>query len=70
MFGLAQSAQIIIWVIVGGLGTLIGPIVGCILIQWLTTYAGQRMGLIDTNLVLGAVLIVFVLLVPQGWCRR
>ena len=37
IFGLAQSAQIIIWVIVGGLGTLIGPIVGCIAIQWLTT---------------------------------
>ena len=28
IFGLAQSAQIIIWVIVGGRGTLIGPIVG------------------------------------------
>ena len=37
IFGLAQSAQIIIWVIVGGRGTLIGPIVGCIGIQWLTT---------------------------------
>jgi hypothetical protein len=33
IFGLAQSAQIIIWVIVGGRGTLIGPIVGCIGIQ-------------------------------------
>ena len=28
IFGLAQSAQIIIWVIVGGRGTLIGPILG------------------------------------------
>jgi ABC-type branched-subunit amino acid transport system permease subunit len=33
IFGLAQSAQIIIWVIVGGMGTLIGPVVGCMLIQ-------------------------------------
>jgi len=40
IFGLAQSAQIIIWVIVGGRGTLIGPILGCIGIQWLTTALG------------------------------
>src|ERR1700680_4897987 len=40
IFGLAQSAQIIIWVIVGGRGTLIGPIVGCIGIQWLTAALG------------------------------
>ena len=38
----AQSAQIIIWVIVGGRGTLIGPIVGCIGIQWLTTALGAN----------------------------
>ena len=42
IFGLAQSAQIIIWVIVGGRGTLIGPIVGCIGIQWLTTALGAN----------------------------
>ncbi|MES1162414.1 MAG: branched-chain amino acid ABC transporter permease, partial [Rhizobacter sp.] len=30
IFGLAQSAQIIIWVIVGGLGTLVAPVVGCV----------------------------------------
>jgi branched-chain amino acid transport system permease protein len=41
IFGLAQSAQIIIWVIVGGRGTLIGPVVGCIGIQWLTAYLGS-----------------------------
>jgi branched-chain amino acid transport system permease protein len=41
IFGLGQSAQIIIWVIVGGRGTLIGPVVGCILIQWLTAYLGS-----------------------------
>jgi urea transport system permease protein len=40
VFGLAQSAQIIIWVIVGGRGTLIGPILGCIGIQWLTAVLG------------------------------
>ena len=65
VFGLAQSAQIIIWVIVGGLGTLVGPIVGCMLIQWLTTLIGTQQT-VNANLVLGAILVVFVLLVPRG----
>jgi ABC-type branched-subunit amino acid transport system permease subunit len=75
IFGLAQSAQIIIWVIVGGRGTLIGPIVGCIGIQWLSaslganqpTGSGSWAGLLsNAPLVLGAILIAFVLLVPKG----
>ena len=65
IFGLAQSAQIIIWVIVGGMGTLIGPVVGCMLIQWLTTQIGTQQTF-NANLVLGAVLVAFVLLVPRG----
>ena len=65
IFGLAQSAQIIIWVIVGGLGTLIGPIVGCMLIQWLTSQIGTQQ-VFNSNLVLGGILVVFVLLVPRG----
>ncbi len=41
MFSLSYSGQIIIWVMVGGLGTLIGPIVGAILLQILhRTWAG------------------------------
>src|SRR5260221_9854996 len=75
IFGLAQSAQIIIWVIVGGRGTLIGPIVGCVGIQWLSTALGanQPSGsdwtmklLANAPLILGVILIAFVLLVPKG----
>src|SRR6476659_671279 len=72
----SPSAQIIIWVIVGGRGTLIGPIVGCIGIQWLTTALGanQPSGGSDwwakifanAPLILGMILIAFVLLVPKG----
>jgi ABC-type branched-subunit amino acid transport system permease subunit len=65
IFGLAQSAQIIIWVIVGGLGTLVGPIVGCVAIQWLTTQIGTQQTF-NSNLVLGLILVGFVLLVPRG----
>jgi ABC-type branched-subunit amino acid transport system permease subunit len=65
VFSLAQSAQIIIWVIVGGLGTLVGPIVGCFAIQWLTSQLGNQQTL-NANLVLGVILVVFVLMVPRG----
>ncbi len=65
IFGLAMSAQIIIWVIVGGLGTLVGPVVGCVVIQWLSTQIGTQQTF-NSNLVLGAILVVFVLLVPRG----
>jgi len=76
IFGLSQSAQIIIWVLVGGRGTLIGPVVGCIGIQWLNTALGanQPSGGSDwwakifanAPLILGSILIAFVLLVPKG----
>jgi ABC-type branched-subunit amino acid transport system permease subunit len=65
IFGLAMSAQIIIWVIVGGLGTLVGPVIGCFLIQWLSTAIGTQQAF-NSNLVLGAILVGFVLLVPRG----
>jgi branched-chain amino acid transport system permease protein len=65
IFGLAQSAQIIIWVIVGGLGTLVGPVVGAVLIQWITSQIGTQQAF-NSNLVLGGILVVFVLLVPRG----
>ncbi len=75
IFGLAQSAQIIIWVIVGGRGTLIGPILGCVGIQWLTAALGANAPsgtagwgalLGNVPLILGAILVAFVLLVPKG----
>ena len=76
IFGLAQSAQIIIWVIVGGRGTLIGPVIGCIGIQWLSAALGanQPSGGSDlwskifanAPLILGIILIACVLLVPKG----
>jgi branched-chain amino acid transport system permease protein len=76
IFGLAQSAQIIIWVIVGGRGTLIGPVIGCIGIQWLSAALGANQPgggsdlwskiFANAPLVLGVILLAFVLLVPKG----
>ncbi|MFL9922429.1 branched-chain amino acid ABC transporter permease [Paraburkholderia fungorum] len=76
IFGLAQSAQIVIWVLVGGRGTLIGPIVGCVGIQWLSAALGSNQPsggsdlwskiFANVPLILGVILIAFVLLVPKG----
>lgn len=71
VFGISFAAQIIIWAQVGGVGLLAGPVLGCVLIQWLTTWLGQNR-LADTNLVLGLIFVLCVLLLPKGllpWLR-
>jgi ABC-type branched-subunit amino acid transport system permease subunit len=65
MFSLSYAGQVIIWVLVGGLGTLVGPIIGCILVQMLTTWAGT-LSTVDPNVVLGVVLMLVVLVLPKG----
>ncbi len=65
VFSLSQSALTIIWVIVGGRGTLIGPILATFGLYYLTASLGTQQ-VLNTNLVLGIILIAFVLLVPQG----
>jgi branched-chain amino acid transport system permease protein len=63
-FSLSMTAQIIIWVIVGGRSTFVGPMVGAVALQYLTTRLGNS-GL-DANMVLGAVLMIVVLVLPRG----
>ena len=65
VFSLGMTSQIIIWVIVGGLGTLAGPIIGCVIMQYLATSLGTQQ-LANTNLIFGAIFLAFVLLVPRG----
>ncbi len=65
IFNLYNTALTIIWVIVGGRGTLIGPVLGAIALFYLTSGLGTQAS-INNNLVLGIILIVFVLLVPRG----
>jgi ABC-type branched-subunit amino acid transport system permease subunit len=64
-FSMIQSAQVIIWVLVGGIGTLIGPMIGAVVLSWLTVEVGSQQ-LINANLLFGAILLGFVLLVPRG----
>ena len=65
VFSMVFTAQIIIWVLVGGLGTLVGAIVGCVLIQAGATWLGETK-IADTSLVLGAVFVLLVLFIPKG----
>ncbi|MGI9498526.1 MAG: ABC transporter permease subunit [Geminicoccaceae bacterium] len=65
IFNLYNTALTIIWVIVGGRGTLIGPIFGATALFYLTSSLGTQT-VLNNSLVLGVILIVFVLVVPQG----
>jgi branched-chain amino acid transport system permease protein len=50
---------------IGGLGTLIGPVLGAVAIQYLVTEIGGQQ-LLDANFVLGGILLIFVLALPAG----
>ena len=65
VFSLLQTAQIIMWLLVGGAGSLFGAILGCVLIQSLATWLGETK-VADVNLVLGVIFVVIVLFVPRG----
>lgn len=65
IFSLSLSAEIVIWITIGGLGTLLGPIIGCFLIEYLVSQIGSQQAF-NSNLVLGVILVGFVLLLPKG----
>jgi len=65
VFNLYNAALTIIWVIVGGRGTLIGPVGATFALFYLTSALGGQT-VLNNNLVLGVILIIFVLLVPKG----
>lgn len=69
LFALAQSAEVIIWVIVGGLGTLFGPMAGAAALGFLKLILGEQ-SLIDNRLIMGTILVVAVLLIPGGIVPR
>lgn len=65
LFSLSQSAEIIIWCIVGGLGTRLGPMIGAAGLAYLKFLLGQQ-ALIDNTLITGLILVLFVLFLPKG----
>lgn len=65
LFSLGQSAEIIIWCIVGGLGTRFGPILGAAGLAYLKFMLGQQ-SMVDNTLITGLILVLFVLFLPKG----
>lgn len=65
VFALSMSAQAIVSVLVGGIGTLLGPILGAVIMQALINLSGTQ-AVINPSLGMGIILVVFVILVPQG----
>jgi branched-chain amino acid transport system permease protein len=65
IFSLEWSAKCLIWVIAGGVGTLIGPIIGVIALEYLSFQLGQT-DFLNNLIVLGTILILVVLLMPKG----
>lgn len=65
LFALALSAEAIIWVLLGGIGTMYGPILGAVLLGTVKLQLGTQTA-VDNLLVMGAILIVVVLVMPRG----
>jgi branched-chain amino acid transport system permease protein len=65
LFSLSQAALIVIWVMVGGRGSLGGTFVGVALVQWISDEADTVLSE-QTPLILGVLLIAMVLLAPSG----
>lgn len=65
LFSLSQSAEIIIWCIVGGLGTRFGPLLGAAGLGYLKFLLGQQ-SMINNTILMGLILVLFVLFLPRG----
>ncbi|ORA53121.1 ABC transporter [Mycolicibacterium chubuense] len=67
MFSIITSALIVLAVILGGRGTLWGPVLGAFIIQPVNNYANQAFGGGNARLVLfGGLLVLLVILLPKG----
>ncbi len=63
--GFVFGTEIIIWVALGGRGTLIGPVFGALLIEVASAYLGGSLPYV-WKLLLGAAFVAVIVLLPQG----
>jgi branched-chain amino acid transport system permease protein len=63
--GFVLGTQLIIWVALGGRGTLWGPVAGALLINVATSYLSGSMPF-AWQLILGAAFVLVIVLLPQG----
>lgn len=66
LFGFEVSTKAVVMSLVGGVGTLIGPLMGSMIITFLESIAGSYT---ERHLILlGVIFIVFVMFLPDGLC--
>jgi len=59
-----HSGEVVIWSVIGGVGTLVGPFIGAAIVFALTDYLGQFTQ--RYVLIVGLIFIVTILLAPKG----
>lgn len=65
LFDVDITVLMIVMVIIGGSGTILGPIIGAVALQFLSEWLRENFTDIHT-FVLGAIIILVVILMPQG----
>lgn len=63
--GFVLGTELIIWVALGGRGTLWGPLIGAILINLATAYLGSSLPFL-WQLILGSAFVLVIVLLPRG----
>jgi branched-chain amino acid transport system permease protein len=66
LFGFEVSTKAVVMSLVGGVGTLLGPLVGSVIITFLESFVGSYTE--RHLLILGIIFIVFVMFLPDGLC--
>jgi branched-chain amino acid transport system permease protein len=66
LFDVEITVLMVVMVILGGAGTVVGPVVGAIVVAYGSEYLRQHLPTVHT-LVLGALIVVAVILLPQGF---
>ena len=65
LFDVDITVLMIIMVVIGGSGTVLGPIIGAVALQFLSEFLRQQFTNLHT-FILGGIIIVAVILLPQG----
>jgi branched-chain amino acid transport system permease protein len=65
-FGVAVSISILTGVVIGGLGTIAGAVIGAIFVQFMPNWAQDIPGDVPPGVVYGVVIIVVMILAPGG----
>ncbi len=65
LFDVDITVLMVVMVVIGGSGTVLGPLLGAVVLQFLSEYLRQNYTSAHT-LILGVIIIVAVILIPQG----